>query len=97
MNVNGVEWLWYQRRGVASYTVRVEPAAHSGPGVSMKEPFGHGSIRVDGQALHPAYLFEVKRPAESRGAWDTYNLLATTPLDRAFRPLSQSDCALVKT
>jgi hypothetical protein len=40
-----IEWLWYQRgKGVASYTERVEPAAHSGPGVSMKDPFGHGSI-----------------------------------------------------
>jgi hypothetical protein len=44
-----IEWLWYQRgRGVASYTERVEPAAHVGPGVSMKEPFGHGSIRHSG-------------------------------------------------
>ena len=51
-----IEWLWYQRRGVASYTVRVEPAAHSGPGVSMKEPFGHGSIRhVGSRWLLDAY------------------------------------------
>jgi hypothetical protein len=44
-----IEWLWYvRRRGVASYTERVEPAQHPGPGVSMKEPFGHGSIRRAG-------------------------------------------------
>src|SRR6266536_2609682 len=44
-----IEWLWYQRgHGVASYTTRVELAAHAGPGVSMKEPFGHGSIRRAG-------------------------------------------------
>ena len=44
-----IEWLWYQRgSGVASYTARVELAAHTGPGVSMKEPFGHGSIRRAG-------------------------------------------------
>src|SRR5919201_5124107 len=44
-----IEWLWYQRgRGVASYTQRVELAAHTGTGVSMKEPFGHGSIRHAG-------------------------------------------------
>src|SRR5919108_6030124 len=44
-----LEWLWYQRgRGVASYTTRVEQAAHAGPGVSMTEPFGHGSIRHAG-------------------------------------------------
>ena len=45
-----VEWLVYERgRGVASYTARVEPASHAGPGVSMKEPFGRGSIRRAGQ------------------------------------------------
>jgi hypothetical protein len=44
-----LEWLWYVRgRGVASYTERVELASHAGPGVSMKEPFGHGSIRRAG-------------------------------------------------
>jgi hypothetical protein len=44
-----IEWLWYQRgRGAASYTQRVELAAHAGPGVTMKEPFGHGSIRHAG-------------------------------------------------
>jgi hypothetical protein len=44
-----IEWLWYARgHGVASYTERVELAQHTGPGVSMKEPFGHGSIRRAG-------------------------------------------------
>jgi hypothetical protein len=44
-----IEWLWYvRRRGVASYTERVELAPHAGAGVSMKEPFGHGSIRRAG-------------------------------------------------
>jgi hypothetical protein len=45
-----VEWLWYQRgRTPTGYAVRVELAPHAGPGVSMKEPFGHGSIRHVGQ------------------------------------------------
>jgi hypothetical protein len=45
-----IEWLWYERgRGVASYTERVELAPHAGPGMSMKEPFGHGTIRRAGQ------------------------------------------------
>ncbi len=44
-----IEWLWYVRgRGVAGYTARVDLAPHTGPGVSMKEPFGHGSIRRAG-------------------------------------------------
>jgi branched-chain amino acid transport system substrate-binding protein len=58
--------------------------------------FGKGSIRADGRKIHPAYLFEVKTPAESKGPWDYYKLIGTTPGDQAFRPLSESDCPLVK-
>ncbi len=58
--------------------------------------FGKGTIRADGRKLHPAYLFEVKKPAESKGPWDYYKLVGTTPADQAFRPLSESDCPLVK-
>lgn len=58
--------------------------------------FGKGSIRVDGRKIHDAYLFEVKKPGESKGAWDYYKLRATIPAAEAFRPLSQSECPLVK-
>jgi branched-chain amino acid transport system substrate-binding protein len=58
--------------------------------------FGKGSIRVDGRKIHPAYLFEVKKPEESKGPWDYYKLIGTTPADQAFRPLSESACPLVK-
>jgi branched-chain amino acid transport system substrate-binding protein len=58
--------------------------------------FGKGTIRADGRKLHPAYLFEVKKPEESKGPWDYYKLIGTTPADQAFRPLSESTCALVK-
>jgi branched-chain amino acid transport system substrate-binding protein len=58
--------------------------------------FGKGSIRADGRKIHPAYLFEVKKPAESKGPWDYYKLIGTTPGDKAFRPLSESECPLVK-
>jgi branched-chain amino acid transport system substrate-binding protein len=58
--------------------------------------FGQGSIRVDGRVIHPAYLFQVKTPAESRGPGDVYNLLATTPADQAFRPLNEGGCPLVR-
>jgi len=57
--------------------------------------FGKGSIRIDGRKLHPAYLFEVKKPEESKGPWDYYKLVGTTPADQAFRPLSESSCSLV--
>ena len=59
--------------------------------------FGAGSIRVDGRKIHPAYLWEVKSPAESKGPWDYYKPLATTPGDQAFRPLEKGACPLVKS
>jgi branched-chain amino acid transport system substrate-binding protein len=58
--------------------------------------FGKGTIRADGRKIHPAYLFEVKKPEESKGPWDYYKLVGTTPGDQAFRPLSESVCPLVK-
>jgi branched-chain amino acid transport system substrate-binding protein len=58
--------------------------------------FGKGTIRADGRKIHPAYLFEVKKPSESKGPWDYYTLIGTTPADQAFRPLSESACPLVK-
>jgi len=58
--------------------------------------FGKGVIREDGRKIHPAYLFEVKKPSESKGPWDYYKLISTIPAEEAFRPLSESACPLVK-
>jgi branched-chain amino acid transport system substrate-binding protein len=58
--------------------------------------FGKGSIRIDGRAIHPAYLVEVKKPAESKGPYDYYKIRATIPADQAFRPLAEGGCSLVK-
>src|SRR3954470_14196981 len=58
--------------------------------------FGKGTIRVDGRKIHPAYLVEVKKPSESKGAWDYYKTRATIPAEQAFRPIDQGDCPLVK-
>ncbi len=58
--------------------------------------FGKGFIRADGRKIHPAYLFEVKKPSESKGPWDYYKLISTIPAEEAFRPLAQSECPLVK-
>jgi branched-chain amino acid transport system substrate-binding protein len=58
--------------------------------------FGKGTIRADGRKIHPMYLFEVKKPAESKGPWDYYKLRATIPAEQAFRPLADGDCPLVK-
>jgi branched-chain amino acid transport system substrate-binding protein len=57
----------------------------------------NGKIRIDGRMVHDMYLFEVKKPEESKGEWDLYKLLATVPGDEAFRPLDKGNCPLVKT
>jgi branched-chain amino acid transport system substrate-binding protein len=58
--------------------------------------FGPGSIRVDGRKLHPAYLFRVKTPQQSRSIGDVYTLVATIPANEAFRPLAEGGCSFVK-
>ena len=58
--------------------------------------FGKGTIRQDGRKIHDMYLFEVKKPDESKKPWDYYKLRATIPAAQAFRPLDQGDCPLVK-
>jgi len=57
--------------------------------------YGKSEVRVDGRVLHPAYLFEVKKPEESKYPGDLYHLRATIPMDQAFRPLSEGKCPLV--
>ncbi|MCU4182505.1 ABC transporter substrate-binding protein [Bosea sp. BH3] len=58
--------------------------------------FGKGSVRVDGRKMHDMYLFEVKKPSESKGPWDFYKQIAVLPAEQAFKPLSESNCPLVK-
>jgi branched-chain amino acid transport system substrate-binding protein len=57
--------------------------------------FGKGTIRADGRKIHPAYLVEVKKPAESKGPYDYYKVRATIPAEQAFRPIDQGNCPLV--
>ena len=58
--------------------------------------FGKGEIQPNGRTIHSAYLFEVKKPSESKAPWDFYKLVGTVPGDQAFTPLAESKCALLK-
>jgi branched-chain amino acid transport system substrate-binding protein len=58
--------------------------------------FGKGTIRADGRKIHPAYLFEVKKPEESKYPGDVYKLVDTIPADEAFRPMKDGQCPLIK-
>ncbi|MGP0090158.1 MAG: ABC transporter substrate-binding protein [Xanthobacteraceae bacterium] len=57
--------------------------------------FGKGVIRTDGRKIHDMFLFEVKKPTESKYPWDYYKLRATIPAAEAFRPLNEGGCPLV--
>jgi branched-chain amino acid transport system substrate-binding protein len=59
--------------------------------------FGKGVIRADGRKIHDMFLFEVKKPSESKGPWDYYKLRATIPAAEAFRPMADGGCPLVKS
>jgi branched-chain amino acid transport system substrate-binding protein len=56
----------------------------------------NGVLREDGRMVHDMYLAQVKKPAESKRAWDYYKILTTIPVEKAFRSLAQSECPLIK-
>ena len=58
--------------------------------------FGKGTIREDGRKIHPMYLLQVKTPAESKSEWDVFKISGTIPADKAFRPLADGGCPLLK-
>lgn len=56
----------------------------------------NGVVRADGRMVHDMYLVQVKKPEEPKAPWDYYKVLATIPGAEAFKPLAESECALVK-
>jgi branched-chain amino acid transport system substrate-binding protein len=58
--------------------------------------FGKGTIRQDGRKIHPMYLLQVKTPSESKSEWDVFKIAGTIPADKAFRPLAEGACPLIK-
>ena len=91
---------------VLHYLKAVEALKSDAPGdkvvAKMKElptddpVFGKGRVRQDGRKIHNMYLFEVKTPKESKGAWDYYKLRSTISAEQAFRPEKEGGCPLVK-
>jgi branched-chain amino acid transport system substrate-binding protein len=58
--------------------------------------FGDVTIRQDGRVIHPMFLFEVKKPDESRYPYDYYKLISTIPAEQAFRPIAVGGCPMIK-
>jgi branched-chain amino acid transport system substrate-binding protein len=92
--------------GVLHYLKAVDALKADGDGravvAKMKELptddplFGKGVVRADGRKIHPAYLFEVKKPSETKYPGDFYKTRATIPAEEAFRPLREGGCPLVQ-
>ena len=59
--------------------------------------FGSGLIRADGRKIHPSYLLRAKKPEESKGPGDVVTVVATVPADKAFRPISEGGCSMIKS
>jgi len=89
--------LHYLQAVKAAGTVESNAVMKMMKATPINDFFAHdGRIREDGRMVHDMYLFEVKKPSESREAWDDYKLVATIPAEEAFQPLSQSTCPLIK-
>jgi branched-chain amino acid transport system substrate-binding protein len=56
----------------------------------------NGRIQDDGMLVHDMYLYEVKKPSESKGDWDLYKLIATIPGEEAYKRPHGNECPLVK-
>lgn len=89
--------LHYLNAVKAAGTVDAAPVMKLMKSTPINDMFAkNGRIREDGRMIHDMYLFEVKKPSESKERWDYYKLLATVPADEAFQPLELSRCPLVK-
>ncbi|HWK47434.1 MAG TPA: ABC transporter substrate-binding protein [Stellaceae bacterium] len=88
--------LHYMRSIVAAKSTATDVVMAKMKETPAEDPlFGKTTIRQDGRAIHDMYLYQVKTPAESKGPWDFYKLLATVPGKDAFRPLDKGGCSLV--
>jgi len=89
--------LHYLQAVAAANTTATAPVMQEMRATPIHDFFAaDGRIRADGLMVHDMYLFQVKTPAESKGPWDVFKLVATIPAEQAFQPLSDSRCPLVR-
>jgi branched-chain amino acid transport system substrate-binding protein len=89
--------LAYLRAVRAAQTLDGERVVEQMKRTPIDDPlFGAVRVRPDGRAIHAMYLFEVKKPSDSKGRWDLYQLVQTIPAEQAFRPLAEGGCPLVR-
>ena len=89
--------LAYLRAAKAANTIEGDKVVAELRRKPIPDPFyGEVTVREDGRAVHPMYVFKVKAPNESKGRDDIYHLLETIPAEAAFRPLKDGGCPMVK-
>jgi branched-chain amino acid transport system substrate-binding protein len=89
--------LHYLKAVQAAGTRETRPVMAKMRATPVRDAFtDNGVLREDGRMVHSMFLFEVKKPEESKGPWDYYKVLAEVPGDQAFRPLNEGGCPLVK-
>ncbi|MCA1453748.1 ABC transporter substrate-binding protein [Bradyrhizobium sp. BRP22] len=89
--------LHYLKAVQAAGTKETKPVMAKMREMPVRDAFtDNGVLRADGRMVHSMFLFEVKKPEESKAPWDYYKLLAEVPGDQAFRPLKDGGCPLVK-
>jgi branched-chain amino acid transport system substrate-binding protein len=89
--------LHYLKSVQAAGTREAKPVMAKMRELPVRDAFTkNGILREDGRMVHSMFLFEVKKPEESKGPWDYYKLLAEVPADQAFRPLKEGGCPLIK-
>jgi branched-chain amino acid transport system substrate-binding protein len=89
--------LHYLKAVQAAGTRETKPVMAKMRATPVRDAFtDNGVLREDGRMVHSMFLFEVKKPEESKGPWDYYKVLAEVSGDQAFRPLNEGGCPLVR-
>ncbi|RED38757.1 amino acid/amide ABC transporter substrate-binding protein (HAAT family) [Rhodopseudomonas thermotolerans] len=88
--------LSYLKAVKAAGTKDTEAVAKKLKELPVDDAFASGKVLANGRFVHDMYLFEVKKPEESKKPWDYYKLLATVPGDKAFPTAAESGCPLTK-
>ena len=88
--------LAYLRAVQAAQTIEGDKVVAQMKSTKVDDPlFGPVEVRKDGRAIHTMFVFEVKKPDESKARYDDYKLVRTIPAEQAFRPVDQGDCPMI--
>ena len=86
----------YLRAVQAAQTIEGDRVVAQMESAEINDPlFGPVRVRKDGRAVHTMFVFEVKKPEESKGRYDYYKLVRTIPAEQAFRPIDKGGCPMI--